>query len=381
MEVKARLIGGFILLLLGSWVLHSFLALLVWAVVIAITTWPIYRRLLDCNELHGKVTWGALLLTLLIGAVILVPLGYGLSRLLDEAQSLGQILNKAQQIGIPPPVWLETLPMIGHWAKDTWMNALGNPVVANESLHWLGTGSAITYTKDFASQLLHRFFGFLLTLLVLFFVYQHGSGLSQYVLATNRKLFGETGVRYAIHATAAVRATVNGLVLVGLGEGLLLGVGYAIAGLSHPAMLGALTGIFAMIPFAAKLIFSACALVLVAEGHMAAGSSLFIFGVVVILLADNYVRPRLIGGAVKLPFIWTLLGIFGGLENFGLLGLFLGPTLMAVLISIWRDWIADIDRSKSIASALYTQDRVPQEAQNEAKPSPNASVNEFDDGQ
>ncbi len=381
MEVKARLIGGFILLLLGSWVLHSFLALLVWAVVLAITTWPIYQRLLDSSKLHGKVTWGALLLTLLIGAVILVPLGYGLSRLLDEAQSLGQILTEAQQVGIPPPAWLETIPMIGHWAKDTWIKALGDPVVANESLHWLGTGGAITYTKDFASQLLHRFFGFLLTLVVLFFVYQHGTSLSQYVLASNRKLFGKTGVSYAIHATAAIRATVNGLVLVGLGEGLLLGVGYALAGLSHPAMLGALTGVFAMIPFAAKLIFSACALVLVAEGHMAAGSSLFIFGVVVILLADNYVRPRLIGGAVKLPFIWTLLGIFGGLENFGLLGLFLGPTLMAVLISIWRDWVADMDNAKSIPSKLSTQDKAPQETQHKDEQAASSSLIEFDDGQ
>jgi predicted PurR-regulated permease PerM len=376
METKARVIGGFILLLLGSWVLHSFLALLVWAVVLAITTWPIYQRLLACNEVQGKVTWAALLLTLLIGAIILVPLAYGLSRLLDEAQSLGQILTEAQHVGLPPPVWLETIPVIGQWAKDTWMNALGNPVAANESLHWLGTGAAITYTKHFASQLLHRFFGFLLTLLVLFFVYQHGTGLSQYVLASNRKLFGETGVRYAIHATAAVRATVNGLVLVGLGEGLLLGVGYAFAGLSHPAMLGALTGVFAMIPFAAKLIFGACALVLVAEGHMAAGSSLFVFGVVVILLADNYVRPRLIGGAVKLPFIWTLLGIFGGLENFGLLGLFLGPTLMAVLMSIWRDWVADMGESDTT-----TEDTLPQEEMIEIEPLPNASPTEFDDGQ
>jgi predicted PurR-regulated permease PerM len=380
-EVKARLIGGSVLLLLGGWVLHSFLALLIWAVVLAIATWPIYQRLLPANVAHGKVTWGALLLTLVIGAVILVPLGYGLSRLLDEAQSLGHILTKAQQVGLPPPVWLETIPVIGHWAKDAWINALGSPAVANESLHWLGTGGAISYTKDFASQLLHRFFGFLITLLVLFFVYQHGTGLSRYVLSTNRKLFGETGVRYAVHATAAVRATVNGLVLVGLGEGLILGVGYAFAGLSHPALLGALTGVFAMIPFAAKLIFGACALVLVAEGHMAAGSSLFVFGVVVILLADNYVRPRLIGGAVKLPFLWTLLGIFGGLENFGLLGLFLGPTLMAVLISIWRDWIEDMNKEDSIIVMPAIEDDVLPERQPAEEPLIQASEAEFEDGQ
>jgi predicted PurR-regulated permease PerM len=132
------------------------------------------------------------------------------------------------------------------------------------------------------------------------------------------------------------------MVLIGLGKGVLMGVGYAFAGLSNPALLGALTGFFALIPYAAKLIFGACALVLVAEGHMAAGGGLFTYGMILTLVADNYVRPALIGGVVKLPFIWTLLGIFGGMESFGLLGLFLGPTLMAVLMSIWRDWVEDM---------------------------------------
>jgi predicted PurR-regulated permease PerM len=347
-EVRSRLVGSAALVLLGGWVLHSFLALLIWAVVIAIITWPLYQRLLMGKQFQHHVTWTALGLTLAIGAIFLAPLGYGLSRLLQEMQSLGRFLSEAQQVGIPPPAWLETLPFAGQWAKNGWMDILGSPEAADNTLHWLGTGTVLGYSKAFASQILHRFFGFLITLLVLFFVYRHGEGLGQQVLKTSRNLFGEVGIHYVLHAIVAVRATVNGLVLVGLGEGLLLGVGYAFAGLSHPALLGALTGIFAMIPFAAKLIFGGCALVLFADGHPVAGTGLLIYGLVVLLVADNYVRPALIGGAVKLPFIWTLLGIFGGLENFGLLGLFLGPTLMAVLMSIWRDWTVDMARLEAV---------------------------------
>jgi len=343
LQVRARCIGGLILLLLGAWVLHSFLTLLVWAVVLAIASWPVYQRLLASNDRHGKMTWVAVALTLLMGAVILAPLGYGLSRLLQEAQILGQLLTDAKNRGISPPVWLETMPIIGHWAKEYWMNVLGSAEAANESLHWLSTGKAVTYTKDFASQLLHRFFGFLTILLVLLFVYQYGDSLGRQVLASSRKLFGEKGFRYMLHATIAVRATVNGMMLIGLGKGLLMGVGYALVGLSNPAILGALTGLFAMIPYAAKLIFGTCALVLVAQGHMAEGGALFTYGMILTLVADHYIRPALIGGAVKLPFIWTLLGIFGGMETFGSLGLFLGPTLMAVLMSIWRDWVHDIN--------------------------------------
>ena len=344
LQVRARFIGGLFLLLLGGWVLHSFLALLVWAVVLAVSTWPVYQRLLASNELHGKMTWVAFGLTLLLGVIVLAPVGYGLSRLLQEAQALGKLLTDAQSMGIPPPAWLENLPIIGDWSKAYWMTVLGSSEAANESLHWLGTGGAVTYTKDFAGQLLHRFFGFLTILLVLLFVYQHGDSLGRQVLASSRKLFGEKGFRYTVNATTAVRATVNGMMLIGVGKGLLLGVAYAFVGLSNPAILGALTGVFAMIPFAAKLIFGACSLVLVAQGHIAEGAGLFVYGMILTLIADNYVRPALIGGAVKLPFIWTLLGIFGGMETFGLLGLFLGPTLMAVLMSIWRDWIDDMNK-------------------------------------
>ena len=115
---------------------------------------------------------------------------------------------------------------------------------------------------------------------------------------------------------------------------------------------------------------------------MAAGGGLFAYGMILTLIADNYVRPVLIGGAVKLPFIWTLLGIFGGMETFGLLGLFLGPTLMAVLMSIWRDWIADMDKSSATTWLPDAEDRVPQKSQiDDIEQLLTSSTTEFDDGQ
>ncbi|WP_019866758.1 AI-2E family transporter [Methylovulum miyakonense] len=345
LQIRARLSAVAILLLLGGWVVQGFLPLLAWAVVLAISTWPIYNRLLASKELHGKVTWGAVALTLFIGAIILAPLSYGLVKLFAEAEALGQWLMEAQKTGIPPPDWLEAMPMIGTSAKEFWVKSLGSKEAANSTLHWLSTSGALGYTKVFAGQLMQRLVSFLIILLVLLFVYQHGDTLSRQVLASSRRIFGDIGVRYLLHAAAAVRGTVNGMMLIGIVKGLLLGVGYHLAGLGHPAILGTLTGIFAMIPFAAKLIFGACSLVLAAESHFTAAVVLFSYGMVLTLIADNYVRPVLIGNAVKLPFIWTLLGIFGGMEAFGLLGLFLGPTLMAVLMSIWRDWIEDIGKS------------------------------------
>jgi predicted PurR-regulated permease PerM len=336
-DVAVRWLGGLALILLGTWIVHSFLTLLAWAVVLGIAAWPVYKRLrvqLDANN-----GWTALIPTLLIALMILAPLIYGLTRLVTEAEGLAKILQSAQHAGIVAPPWLGSLPGIGPRLEAFWAEYLGTPQAARETLHWMESGEMVRYLRDLAGQILHRAFGIFITLLAVFFVFRDGEILGRQVLETSRKWFGATGVRYAVHAVAAVSATVNGLVLVALGEGLLLGFGYAFAGLGQPAILGAITGVLALIPFAAKLVFGICALVLLAQGHVAAGISLFVFGFVVVVIADNYVRPTLIGGAVRLPFLWTLLGILGGLENFGLIGIFLGPTVMAVLMSIWRDWV------------------------------------------
>jgi predicted PurR-regulated permease PerM len=152
----------------------------------------------------------------------------------------------------------------------------------------------------------------------------------------------------------AVLATVNGLVLVGLGEGVLLGIAYIVAGLPHPVSMAALTGVLAVIPFGAPVAFGAAALYLVGMGSTVAGVAVFCFGVVVVFLADHAIRPVIIGGAARLPFLWVLLGILGGLETFGIVGLFLGPAVMAALISLWRDWTdvaAPDDRSDALPPA------------------------------
>ena len=345
-EARARLLGGFLLLALGAWILHTFLGFLFWGLVLALTTWPVYRRVNDWLGVRNRHAWVAVALTLVIGAIILVPLVYGVTKIIDEAQSLAKMLMAAQNSGLPAPGWLKTAPLAGAWLAELWTSSLGSPDAVKETLHLLQTGTAVAHTRDLASQILHRTFGLFVTLLSLFFLYRDGEMLGRQVLSSIGRLFGDTGVRYAEHAVTAVRATVNGLVLLGLVEGLLLGVGYAVTGLSHPTMLAAVTGVFAMIPFAAKLVLAVCSLVLVASGQVAAGVGLFIFGILVILVAENYVRPMLIGGSIKLPFLWTLLGIFGGLENFGLIGLFLGPTVMAVVLSIWRDSLEEVEKQE-----------------------------------
>ncbi len=125
---------------------------------------------------------------------------------------------------------------------------------------------------------------------------------------------------------------------MGLGEGVLLGVVYAVAGVPDPTVFGAFTAVAAMVPFAAGLSFGAAALLLAAQGALVWALVVLVTGMAVTFTADHFVRPVLIGGATRLPFLWVLLGILGGVEAWGLLGLFLGPAIMAALILLWREW-------------------------------------------
>lgn len=143
-----------------------------------------------------------------------------------------------------------------------------------------------------------------------------------------------------MHMVHAVRGTVNGLVFVGMGEGAVLGLAYVVLGVPHPVLFGGMTAVLGMIPFGAPLIFCICALVLLSQSGLIPALVLVGIGTLVVFVADHFIRPVLIGGAVKLPFLWVLLGILGGLEEFGLVGLFLGPAVMAALIALWREWVA-----------------------------------------
>lgn len=337
-QLRARWIAASLLFGLGVFTLHSFWLPMAWSVVLSITLWPLYDllgRKLDCKGKGALIP--ALLMTLVLALVIYGPVTYGLLRVLREMQSLTGLLHQAQRQGIPAPLWLSAVPLAGEYLLQLWDHWLKTPEAIREMTHSLLAGSLPAHTRYLASYIVHRFATSFFMLLAFFFILLHGQMLQRQVVKHADQLFGINGGRYARHAASAVRATVNGIVLVALGQGIALGFGYWVVGFDHAALLGIATGIVALIPFAAKLFTFGAACVLISQGSLGLGVGFFLCGLLVVLLADNYVKPRLIGNQVQLPFLWTLLGILGGIETFGLLGLFLGPTIMAVLMSVWRD--------------------------------------------
>lgn len=337
-QQRTGIVLGLLLLLAGLWTIHTFLPALGWAAILAVATWPLYVRLRRAFPPRGHdILWPALA-TLAVALLFLIPLGIAVVQLAREARVVIALVEEARRSGLAPPDWLANLPLVGPAATAWWAQNLSSGTAASGLIERLNHGALADLSRSFGGQILHRSVIFGFTILTLFFLYRDGEWLARELLRASHRAVGPHGERVGRQMVASIHGTVDGLVLVGLGEGVLIGIAYWLGGVPHPTLFAAATAIAAMIPFGAAIVFCAAALIVLAQGSLGAAVAIVATGTVVVFLADHAVRPALIGGATKLPFIWVLLGILGGVETFGLLGLFLGPALMAVIHLLWRDW-------------------------------------------
>jgi len=328
---------------LGIWMLRRFVPALCWAAVLAIATSSLYDRWLSRFRGRHRHVWAAATFTSLIAIVLLVPLAYGAALAVGEAVSLvGAFIDSAHSGPPPLPEWILQLPHVGAWLQTLWdelFNSPGAGVARGAISH---ARPVIAFTRVVGLQVARRIVTLAFTLLTLFFVFLNRDRLREEGSIALDRLFGRAVERMLYHVAAAIRATVDGVVLVAVGEGAIMGAVYALAGAPHPVLFGAVTGIFAMVPFAAPIVFAFVSLLLAFQGSLGAAITVAVACTFVVFVADHFVRPTIIGGAARLPFLWVLLGILGGIESFGLLGIFLGPALMAALVSIWHGWTSEL---------------------------------------
>ena len=334
----AILVLDLALVLLSFWVLRGFFGALGWAVVLATATWPLYERFLTLFSSGKRRILAPLLFTVLIALIFLVPLGVAVVEIWREMNGVVHWIGEAQKTGVKVPDAVSRLPFLSSQITEWWNTNLAEPGSITDLVGRADTSTFARITQQIGIVIARRLTLFVFTVLTLFFLFRDGVALGNRFRLLCDRLLGRPGEHLANLVVSAVRSTADGLVLVGLGEGAFLAIAYVVAGVPHPALLGAFTGLLAIIPFGAPIVFSLASLLLLINGSAAGAIGVFIFGFVVVGIADHFIRPALIGGAAKLPFLWVLLGIFSGLESFGLLGLFLGPAIMAALVSLWREW-------------------------------------------
>lgn len=319
-------------------IIHRFIPSMVWAAIIVIATYPLYSR---WQRFFGDYSnLSALLFTTILVLLVLLPLSWLVSVLIKEFQLFLTYLQTVNRNGGKAPAFLEQFPsMVANDLITYWNANIGQPGSVKHflsNLH-LSLTPASYYIKQVGSNLAHRGFQFGFTFLTLFFFYRDGSKLFQQISQVGEFCLGKRWYRYADKLPSALRATVNGTVVVGLGVGILMGLCYFFVGFPAPTLTGFITAFAAMIPFVVPVIFIIVALALVSAGSMIGAIVVVIWGTLVMFVADHFIKPVLIGGAIELPFLAVLFGVLGGVETLGLLGLFVGPIVMVLFITLWQE--------------------------------------------
>ncbi|APO74875.1 permease protein [Rhizobium etli 8C-3] len=334
----------------GVYFFYGFVVPVLAALVIGFASWPLYRRLL--GRVGGNTTIAATIAIILIVTFLVIPIGLAITYTTGEVREWVAWIIHANRQGAPTPQWILALPFAGPYLDDLWVKYIGSPGSVGEVIQAVsGANIGNIYRAVLAAggASFHLLLTLLFMLIALFFVYRDGASFSRQIDMLGERILPNRWERISRVVPATISSTVMGMTLIAIGEGIVLGVAYWIAGVPSPVTLGVLTGIMALIPGGAPLSFTLVSIYLVASGSHVAGVALFIWGTVELFIVDKTLRPKLVGGPIKLPFLPTFFGLVGGVKTMGFLGLFIGPVLMALLVAIWREWMHEVKTNDQTA--------------------------------
>jgi predicted PurR-regulated permease PerM len=327
-----------LLLLIGCLlVLRPFASALLWAVVLCSSSWPLYQRLLKL--LHGRRTWAALLMALGMVLVMLLPffvVGITLGDNVKELTSAAQTWLRVGPHG--PPAWLAKVPVVGQQASERWQVLTTDTAklleVTKRFIEPVGSGLLVV-SVAIGSGL----FQLALSIFIAFFFFRDGLMLAERLTTSVDRIGGERGRHLLGVAGNTVRGVVYGILGTGLVQAVMAGIGFVIAGVPGAALLALLTFFLSVVPVGPPLVWLPAALWLFHRGSTGWGIFMLAWGVVVSSV-DNVVKPWLISQGSDLPFILIFFGVLGGAMVFGFIGVFIGPTLLAVGYRLVEEWAA-----------------------------------------
>jgi predicted PurR-regulated permease PerM len=332
--VAAMLVG---LLLLGYLVLQNFVVPAIWAGILCYCTWSFYLRMLRwCGD---RRSLAALLTTLILAALLVVPMVGVVLMLQSEITDASREVVAALSQPHPIPEFLQRLPLVGGWLTDLGQRLQNDPQALRSTLQSLLNNSYGKLT-NIAGDVGRNIVKLLITVFSLFFFYCDGDRLAAQVRAVLESLIGARAHAYLDSIGRTVKAVLLSLVLCALAQGLLAGLGYWVAGVPAPLAASVVTMVAALIPFAIVLVWGSVVAWLFATAHVGAAIGLLIWCLTAVTFIDNLIRPVVIGGSARIPFVLVVFGVIGGIGAFGLVGMFIGPVILAVLLAIWREWRA-----------------------------------------
>lgn len=329
-----------LLVLFGAsfWVMAPFWSALFWGAVLAFASWPLMRLL--TRWLGGRESLAAGILTLgwmLLVAVPLVWLGFNLA---DHVRDAVALIKDIQVDGLPEaPVWLGSIPFVGERLVATWdsIDQQGAALMVSIKPY---LGQVGNWLLARSAQIGGGILELTLSLVFVFFFYRDGPRLAMFVHRLLERLIGERAGYYIELVAGTVQRVVNGVIGTAAAQALLALIGFLIAGVPGALVLGIVTFLLSLIPMGPPLVWIPATAWLAWKGDYTYAVFLGVWGTFVISGVDNVLKPYLISRGGNLPLVIVLLGVFGGLIAFGFIGLFIGPTLLAVAYSLLTDWSA-----------------------------------------
>lgn len=327
----------FILFYLSFQVLKYFIVPVLWAAIIAYITWPLYHSV---QKLCGpRPTLSATIMISMVVLVVGIPLTFAIFMLQHEGRNLFYELQRQVFSGhLDVPQFIRDLPIIGKEVTRTLkeINTDPNSIVQNVS-GWFQ--SHLNYGRLVLSEISKNIFKLCFAVMSLFFFYRDGQTILNQVSKALEMVIGPRIHHYLDTISETTRAVVYGVGLTAIAQALLAGLSYFVAGVPNPMVLTIVTFIFALIPFGPPVAYSAVSLWLFSQGQTIEAIGVMVWGICVVSTADNVIRPLVISGATQIPFLLIMFGVLGGLASFGMVGLFVGPVILAVLLAIWREWL------------------------------------------
>jgi predicted PurR-regulated permease PerM len=332
-------IVAIVVLVIGCFmVLRPFLAAILSAAILCFSTWPVYEWLE--RKLGGRNWLAALVMTLLMALVLVLPL---IAITLSYADEVPQLVERAREMlsqGLPePPSWVSSIPLVGEQIDTAWRDLAGNREKLAEMLKRLlqPARQVLVYSGFLIGEGAAQF---TLIAFVSYFFYRDGAALVRALRNALNRLAGDQTGRLLEIVGGTINGVVYGIVGTGIAQGIAALVGFLIAGVPGAPMLAFVTCFLSIIPAGPVLIWLGATAWLVAIDQAGWAIFMALWGFFVISGIDNIVKPLLISRGSSLPFALVLLGVLGGVLAFGFVGIFLGPTLLAVGFNLIRSWTA-----------------------------------------
>ncbi|WP_438283818.1 AI-2E family transporter [Pseudomonas alabamensis] len=320
----------------GVWVMAPFISALLWGAILAFASWPAMRVL--TRWLGGRETLAAALLTGAWTLLVVLPLVWLGFNLADHIRDATLFIRDIRVEGLPPaPPWMGRMPLIGERLVDGWntLDQQGAALLASLKPY---LGQVGNWLLARSAQIGGGILELTLSIVFVFFFYRDGPRLAAFVLRLLQRLIGERADYYLTLVAGTVQRVVNGVIGTAAAQGLLALIGFLIAGVPGAVVLGIVTFMLSLVPMGPPLAWIPATAWLVWQEHYGMAIFLAIWGTFVISGVDNVLKPYLISRGGNLPLVIVLLGVFGGLLAFGFIGLFIGPTLLAVAYSLLLDW-------------------------------------------